>query len=116
MLLAVFKLSKATYVRTTAINTPVLVMGGERDLIVPAQVLDQTAAQYWHAEVVRVPKADHMIFSGDFLSTTMTYIDEWSRERTSANARYDVTGAKGNAVQQTLGHAKVSVRLDIYPT
>lgn len=27
MLLAVFKLSKATYVRTTAINTPVLVMG-----------------------------------------------------------------------------------------
>lgn len=77
MLLAVFKLSKATYVRTTAINTSVLVMGGERDLIVPAQVLDQTAAQYRHAEVVRVPKADHMIFSGDFLSTTMTYIDEW---------------------------------------
>lgn len=77
MLLAVFKLSKATYVRAAAINTPVLVIGGERDLIVPAQVLDQTAAQYRHAELARVPKADHMIFSGDFLSTTMACIDEW---------------------------------------
>ncbi|OBJ16075.1 alpha/beta hydrolase [Mycobacterium colombiense] len=77
MLLAVLKLSKATYINATSVNTPVLVIGGECDLIVPAGVLRQTGAQYQHADVVHIPKSDHMIFSGDCLPITMSHIDEW---------------------------------------
>ena len=77
MLLAVLKLSKTTYVDTAAVNTPVLVIGGECDLIVPAGVLQQTAAQYQHATVVNIPMSDHMIFSGNSLPITMSHIDEW---------------------------------------
>jgi pimeloyl-ACP methyl ester carboxylesterase len=77
MLLALLKLSKATYVDAAAVNTPVLVIGGERDLIVPAGVLRQTAAQYRHADVVHIPKSDHMVFSGPYLPITMSHIDEW---------------------------------------
>lgn len=77
MLLAALKLSKITRVDATAVNTPVLVMGGECDLIVPTGVLRQTAAQYQHADVVHIPKSDHMIFSGNYLPVTMRHIDEW---------------------------------------
>lgn len=77
MLVALLRLSKTTYVDAAAVDTPVLVIGGERDLIVPAGVLQQTAAQYQHADVVQIPNADHMVFSGTCLPTTMSYIDEW---------------------------------------
>lgn len=77
MLLATLKISKTTQVDAAAVNTPVLVIGGERDLIVPAGVLHQTAAQYQRADVVQIPNADHMVFSGSCLPITMSYIDEW---------------------------------------
>jgi pimeloyl-ACP methyl ester carboxylesterase len=77
MLLAVLKLSQTTRVDAAAVNTPVLVIGGEHDLIVPATVLEQTAALYANASVVHLPKCDHMIFSGPCLPLTMSHIDEW---------------------------------------
>ncbi|MEM6105916.1 alpha/beta fold hydrolase [Mycobacterium sp. 050272] len=77
MLLATLKLSKTTLVDAAAVDTPVLVLGGEYDLIVPERVLQQTAAQYQHADVVLIPNSDHMVFSGSCLPITMRYIDEW---------------------------------------
>jgi pimeloyl-ACP methyl ester carboxylesterase len=77
MLLAMLKLSKTTVVDAAAVTTPVLVIGGECDRIVPAKVLRQTAAQYQHADIVQIPGADHMIFSGALLPITMGHIDDW---------------------------------------
>jgi pimeloyl-ACP methyl ester carboxylesterase len=71
------KLSKATVVDAAAVKTPVLVIGGECDRIVPAEVLRQTAAQYQHAEIVQMPGSDHMVFSGASLSITVGHIDDW---------------------------------------
>ncbi|WP_331458347.1 alpha/beta hydrolase [Mycobacterium nebraskense] len=83
MLLALLRLSKATRVDAAAVTAPVLVIGGESDLIVPAGVLRQTAAQYRHADVVHIPKSDHMVFSGASLATTMGHIDEWLKRISS---------------------------------
>jgi pimeloyl-ACP methyl ester carboxylesterase len=77
MLLAMLKLSKATVVDAAAVNTPVLVIGGQCDRIVPAEVVRQTAAQYRHADVVEMPGSDHMVFSGASLPLTMSHIDDW---------------------------------------
>jgi pimeloyl-ACP methyl ester carboxylesterase len=77
MLLAMLKLSKATVVDAAAVTTPVLVIGGECDRIVPAEVLRQTAAQYQHADVVQMAGVDHMVFSRESLSITMGHIDDW---------------------------------------
>lgn len=77
MLLATLKVSKATVVDAAAVEGPVLVIGGERDRIVPAGVVKQTAAQYQHADVVHMPRSDHMVFSGASLPVTMSHIDDW---------------------------------------
>ncbi|OBH11819.1 alpha/beta hydrolase [Mycobacterium sp. E1747] len=77
MLLAILRLSKATRVNAAAVTAPVLVIGGEYDLIVPTGVLRKTAAQYGHADVVEIPNSDHMVFSGASLPITMSHIDAW---------------------------------------
>lgn len=80
MLLASLRLSKTTRVDAAAVTAPVLVIGGECDLIVPAGVIRQTAAQYRHADVIHISKSDHMVFSGASLPITMGHIDEWLTE------------------------------------
>jgi pimeloyl-ACP methyl ester carboxylesterase len=77
MLLAALKLSKATVVDFAAITGPVLVVGGERDRIVGAAVVRQTAGRYQHGTPVILPGCDHMVFSGAALALTMSRIDDW---------------------------------------
>lgn len=62
---------------SAAVKTPVFVIGGECDHMVPAEVLRQTAAQYQRADIVEMPGSDHMVFSGASLPTTMGHIDDW---------------------------------------
>jgi pimeloyl-ACP methyl ester carboxylesterase len=73
----VLRLSKATVVDFAAVTTPVLVIGGERDRIVPSGVVRQTAARYQHGTSVEIPRSDHMVFSGAALPVTMGHIDDW---------------------------------------
>jgi pimeloyl-ACP methyl ester carboxylesterase len=75
--LAVAKLSKATVVDFAAVTTPVLVLGGECDRIVPAGVVRQTAARYQHGTYVEIPRSDHMVFSGAVLPVTVGHIHDW---------------------------------------
>ncbi|MBV9515513.1 MAG: alpha/beta fold hydrolase [Mycobacteriaceae bacterium] len=77
ILLAAVKLSKATVVNYAAVTSPVLVIGGECDRIVPAKVVRQTAARYQHGTSVEIPHSDHMVFSGAALPVTMDHIDDW---------------------------------------
>jgi pimeloyl-ACP methyl ester carboxylesterase len=77
MLLAALKLSKVTVVDFAAVTSPVLVVGGERDRIVPAGVVRQTAARYQHGTYIEIPRSDHMVFSGTALPVTMGHIDDW---------------------------------------
>jgi pimeloyl-ACP methyl ester carboxylesterase len=77
LLVAAVKLSKATIVDYAAVTTPVLVMGGECDRIVPSAAVRQTAARYQHGTHVEIPRSDHMVFSGMALPVTMGYIDDW---------------------------------------
>jgi pimeloyl-ACP methyl ester carboxylesterase len=77
MLLGSLKLSKATVVDFAAVNTPVLVLGGECDRIVSATVVRQTAARYQRGTYVEIPRSDHMVFSGEALPVTMGHIDDW---------------------------------------
>jgi pimeloyl-ACP methyl ester carboxylesterase len=77
MLLAAVRLSEATVVDYAAVRTPVLVIGGEYDRIVPAKVVRQTAARYQRATHVEVSQSDHMVFSGASLPLTMELIDAW---------------------------------------
>jgi len=55
----------------------VLVVGAERDRIVPTGVGRQTAARYQRGTYVEIPWSDHMVFSGAALPITMSYIDDW---------------------------------------
>jgi pimeloyl-ACP methyl ester carboxylesterase len=77
MLLAAVKLSKATVVDFASVTSPVLVVGGECDRIVPAGVVRQTAARYLHGIHVEIPGSDHMVFSGAALPVSMDHIDDW---------------------------------------
>jgi pimeloyl-ACP methyl ester carboxylesterase len=77
MLLAAVKLSKATVVDFAAVTSPVLMVGGECDRIVPAGVVRQTAARYQHGTYLEIPQSDHMVFSGEALPVTMGHIDDW---------------------------------------
>lgn len=77
MFLAAVKLSKATVVDFAAVTSPVLVISGECDRIVPAGVVRQTAARYRHGAHVEVSRSDHMVFSGASLPVTMGHIDDW---------------------------------------
>lgn len=77
MLLATLKLSKITVVDYAAVTTPVLVIGGECDRIVPAGVIRQTAARYQHGTSVEIAGSDHMVFAGTALPVAMGHIDDW---------------------------------------
>ena len=77
MALAVLKLSKPTVVDFAAVTTPVLVIGGECDRIVPTGVVRQTAAKYRQGTHVEIPRSDHMVFSGEALPVTVGQIDDW---------------------------------------
>lgn len=77
MLLSTVRLSKATVVDYAAITTPVLALGGEFDLIVPARAVRQTASRFWQGASVQVAGADHMVFSGAALPATMRHITKW---------------------------------------
>lgn len=77
LLLAVLRLSKTTVVDYSAITTPVLALWGQRDHIVPAEAVRQTAARYLHGTSVEVAESDHMVFSGAALPATMGRIDDW---------------------------------------
>jgi pimeloyl-ACP methyl ester carboxylesterase len=71
------KLSKASVVDSAAVTTPVLVIGAEYDATSPPRVVRKTAAQYQHADIVEMPRSDHMVFSGAALPVTMGLIDDW---------------------------------------
>jgi pimeloyl-ACP methyl ester carboxylesterase len=68
---------KATTVNFSAVATPVLVIRGECDRVVPPQVAPKTAAQYQRGTYVEIPRADHLVFSGEALPVTMGRIDDW---------------------------------------
>jgi pimeloyl-ACP methyl ester carboxylesterase len=69
--------SKATSVDFTAVTTPVLVIRGECDRVVPPQIAPKTAARYQRGTYVEIPRADHLAFSGQVLPVTMSHIDDW---------------------------------------
>ncbi len=68
---------KATTVNFAAVRNPVLVVGGERDRVVPAGLARRTAARYHRGTYVEIPRSDHLVFSGAALPVTMRYIDGW---------------------------------------
>jgi len=68
---------KATTVNFAAATTPVLVIRGECDRLIPPQIAPKTAARYQRGTYVEIPRSDHLVFSGDALAVTMGYIDNW---------------------------------------
>jgi pimeloyl-ACP methyl ester carboxylesterase len=68
---------KATTVNFAGVKSPVLVIGGECDRVVPAGVVRQTAAKYRHGTYVEIPRSDHLVFCGEALPVTMGHIDDW---------------------------------------
>lgn len=45
--------------------------------IPPAQIAPKTAARYHRGTYVQIPCADHLVFSGPAVPTTMGHIDDW---------------------------------------
>jgi pimeloyl-ACP methyl ester carboxylesterase len=68
---------KASTVDFAAVTTPVLVIRGEYDRVVPPQIAPKTAARYQRGSHVEIPGADHLAFSGAALPATMSRIDDW---------------------------------------
>jgi pimeloyl-ACP methyl ester carboxylesterase len=60
-----------------AVASPVLVIAGGCDRIVPGRLARRTADRYRGATYVEIPGSDHMIFYGDALTITMGHIDYW---------------------------------------
>lgn len=71
---------RAAAVDFNAITTPVLVIAGEHDRIVPARGVRKVPGRYRNARYVEISGADHMVFSGDTLPLTMGHIDKWLAE------------------------------------
>lgn len=69
---------KAATVDFSTVTTPVLVIRGEHDRVVPPQIAPKTAARYQRGTYVQIPRSDHLAFSGDALPATMGRIDEWT--------------------------------------
>jgi pimeloyl-ACP methyl ester carboxylesterase len=79
--------AKATAVDFAAVTTPVLVIRGEWDLVVPPQVVPKTAVRYQRGTYVEIPRADHLVFCGEALPVTMGRIDDWiAKNRVLATA------------------------------
>lgn len=68
---------KAITVDFAAVTTPVLVIRGECDRVVPPQIAPKTAARYHRGTYVEIPRSDHLAFSGAALPVTMGHIDDW---------------------------------------
>ncbi|HWS91785.1 MAG TPA: alpha/beta hydrolase [Mycobacterium sp.] len=78
---------KATTVNFAAVTTPVLVIRGECDRVVPPQIAPKTTARYQRGTYVEIPRSDHLVFSGEALPVTMGHIDDWiARNRVLAIA------------------------------
>jgi pimeloyl-ACP methyl ester carboxylesterase len=78
---------KATTVNFAAVTTPVLVIRGECDRVVPPQIAPKTAARYQRGTYVQIPRSDHLVFSGEALPVTMRQVDDWiARNRVLAVA------------------------------
>jgi pimeloyl-ACP methyl ester carboxylesterase len=68
---------KAVAVNFAAVKSPVLLIRGECDRLIPSPVVPWTAAQYQRGTYVEVPRSDHLVFCGEALPVTMGLIDEW---------------------------------------
>lgn len=68
---------KATRVDFSAVTTPVLTIGGERDRTVNWRVAHATAKRYQAGTYVEIPGSDHLVFHGGALPITMARIDGW---------------------------------------
>lgn len=68
---------KATAVNFAAVTTPVLVIRGECDRVVPPQIAPKTATRYHRGTYVEIPRSGHLAFSGAALPVTMGRIDDW---------------------------------------
>ena len=78
---------KATTVNFAAVTTPVLVIRGECDRVVPPQIAPKTAARYQRGTHVQIPRSDHLVFSGEALPVTTRQVDDWiARNRVLAVA------------------------------
>lgn len=69
--------ARAAKVDFSAIKTPVLAIGGERDRLVNFRVARATAARYPNGTYVEIPGSDHMVLHGNALPVAMARIDEW---------------------------------------
>lgn len=69
--------AKAATVDFAAVTTPVLVIAGECDRLMPARIPRLTATRHQHGTYVEIPGADHYVFSGEALPITMGHIDQW---------------------------------------
>jgi pimeloyl-ACP methyl ester carboxylesterase len=77
ILFAFLDRGKATTVNFAAVTTPVLVIRGECDRLIPPQIAPKTAARYQKGTFVEIPRSDHLVFFGEALPVTMGYIDDW---------------------------------------
>lgn len=77
MVLPFLDRGKATTVDFAAVTTPVLVIRGECDRVVPPQIAPKTAARYRRGSYLDIPRSDHLVFSGAALPVTMAHIDNW---------------------------------------
>ncbi|KAA0080086.1 alpha/beta hydrolase [Mycolicibacterium sp. P9-64] len=68
---------RAAKVDFDAVTGPVLVIGAEHDRGVNPRIARTTARRHRNATYVEIPKADHLVFDGEFLPVTMKHIDDW---------------------------------------
>lgn len=67
------KLSTVTVVDAAAVATPVLAIEGECDRMMPADVVPQTAAQFRHPTVVKIPGANQLLNGSDLEEAHLTW-------------------------------------------
>jgi pimeloyl-ACP methyl ester carboxylesterase len=77
MLFSYLDRGKATTVNFAAVTTPVLVIRGEHDRVIPPQIAPKMSARYQRGTYVEIPRSDHMVFFGEALPVTMGHIDDW---------------------------------------
>jgi pimeloyl-ACP methyl ester carboxylesterase len=68
---------RAAKVDFDAITSPVLVIGAGHDRGVNPRIARTTARRHRNATYIEIPNADHLVFDGEFLPTTMNHIDDW---------------------------------------
>jgi hypothetical protein len=78
MLLATLNLSKVTVVDYAAVTTPVLVIVRRVRPHRASTSRAQSRSAVSASTCVEIVRSDHMVFSGDALSVTMSHIDDWA--------------------------------------